>query len=98
MDEGTDKMKQIAGQIQEGAFAYLNRQFRTIASIVVILFVALFLSAWGNWPIAIGRAVAFVLGCFASGYTGYMGMTLAVKGNVRCAHAARTSLADAMRV
>jgi len=98
MDEGTDKMKQIAGQIQEGAFAYLNRQFRTIAVVVVILFVALFLSAWGNWPLAIGRAVAFVLGCFASGYTGYMGMTLAVKGNVRCANAARTSLADAMRI
>ncbi|MEI6499514.1 MAG: sodium-translocating pyrophosphatase, partial [Armatimonadota bacterium] len=98
MDEGTDKMKQIAGQIQEGAFAYLNRQFRTIAVVVVILFVALFLTSWGNWSLAIGRAVAFVLGCFASGYTGYMGMTLAVKGNVRCAHAARTSLANAMRV
>ena len=98
MDEGTEKMKQIAGQIQEGAYAYLNRQFRTIAGVVVILFVALFLSAWGKWDIAIGRAVAFVLGCFCSGYTGYMGMTLAVKGNVRCANAARTSLADAMRV
>ncbi|MGE5531344.1 MAG: sodium/proton-translocating pyrophosphatase, partial [Bacteroidota bacterium] len=98
MDEGTDKMKQIAGQIQEGAFAYLNRQFRTIAVVVVVLFVALFLSAWGDWSIAFGRAVAFILGCFASGYTGYMGMTLAVKGNVRCANAARTSLADSMRV
>ena len=98
MDQGTDKMKQIAGQIQEGAYAYLSRQFRTIAAIVVVLFVALFLSAWGNWYIAFGRAIAFVLGCFASGYTGYMGMTLAVQGNVRCANAARTSLADSMRV
>lgn len=99
MDQGTEKMKQIAGQIQEGAFAYLNRQFRTIAAIVVVLFIALFLSAINaGWPIAIGRAVAFVLGCFASGYTGYMGMTLAVQGNVRCANAARTSLADSMRV
>jgi K(+)-stimulated pyrophosphate-energized sodium pump len=98
MDEGTEKMKQIAGQIQEGAFAYLNRQFRTIAVVVVVLFVALFLSAWGDWSIAFGRAIAFVLGCFASGYTGYMGMTLAVKGNVRCAAAARTSLADSMRI
>ncbi|MEN6548240.1 MAG: sodium-translocating pyrophosphatase [Armatimonadia bacterium] len=98
MDQGTEKMKQIAGQIQEGAYAYLNRQFRTIGVIVVVLFVALFLSAWGNWYIAFGRAIAFVLGCFASGYTGYMGMTLAVQGNVRCANAARTSLADSMRV
>ena len=99
MDEGTDKMKQIAGQIQEGAFAYLNRQFRTIAGVVVVLFIALFVSALNQGlPIAIGRAIAFVLGCFASGYTGYMGMTLAVKGNVRCAHAARTSLANSMRV
>lgn len=98
MDQGTEKMKQIAGQIQEGAYAYLSRQFRTIAAIVVVLFVALFLSAWGNWYIAFGRAIAFVLGCFASGYTGYMGMTLAVQGNVRCANAARTSLADSMRV
>lgn len=97
-DQGTDKMKQIAGQIQEGAYAYLNRQFRTIAMVIVVLFVALLLSAWGNWGIAFGRAIAFVLGCFASGFTGYMGMTLAVQGNVRCAAAARTSLADSMRI
>jgi K(+)-stimulated pyrophosphate-energized sodium pump len=95
---GTDKMKQIAGQIQEGAMAYLSRQFRTIASLVVLLFIALVLSAWGQWDIAIGRGVAFLLGCFASGLTGYMGMTLAVRGNVRCANAARTSLKDAFAV
>jgi len=98
MDAGTEKMQQIAGQIQEGAYAYLNRQFRTIASVIVILFVALLLSAWGNWSIAVGRALAFVLGCFCSGFTGYMGMTLAVQGNVRCAAAARTSLSDSLRI
>jgi K(+)-stimulated pyrophosphate-energized sodium pump len=98
MPEGTDKMKQIAGQIQEGAYAYLNRQFRTIVAVIVVLFVALLLTAWGNWNIALGRSIAFVLGCFCSGFTGYMGMTLAVQGNVRCANAARTSLADSMRV
>lgn len=97
-DQGTDKMRQIAGQIQEGAYAYLNRQFRTIAAVIVVLFFALLISAWGNWSIAFGRAIAFVLGCFASGFTGYMGMTLAVQGNVRCAAAARTSLADSMRI
>ena len=98
MDQGTEKMQQIAAQIQEGAYAYLNRQFKTIAVVIVILFFALLLSAWGNWAIAFGRAIAFVLGCFASGFTGYMGMTLAVQGNVRCAAAARTSLADSMRI
>ncbi|MBU0609660.1 MAG: sodium-translocating pyrophosphatase [Armatimonadetes bacterium] len=98
MDQGTEKMQQIAAQIQEGAYAYLNRQFKTIAVVIVILFFALLLSAWGNWSIAFGRAIAFVLGCFASGFTGYMGMTLAVQGNVRCAAAARTSLADSMRI
>ena len=98
MEQGTDKMRQIAAQIQEGAYAYLNRQFKTIMIVVVVLFFALLLSAWGNWSIAFGRAIAFVLGCFASGFTGYMGMTLAVQGNVRCANAARTSLADSMRI
>jgi K(+)-stimulated pyrophosphate-energized sodium pump len=99
MDQGTEKMKQIAAQIQEGAYAYLNRQFKTIAIVIVVLFFALWLSALGQeWKISLGRAVAFVLGCFASGFTGYMGMTLAVQGNVRCAAAARTSLADSMRI
>ncbi len=98
LEQGTEKMKQIAGQIQEGAMAYLTRQFRTIASLVVLLFVVLVLTAWGDWDIAIGRGVAFLLGCLASGVTGYMGMTLAVRGNVRCAHAARTSLKDAFAV
>jgi len=98
LEQGTEKMKQIAGQIQEGAMAYLTRQFKTIASLVVLLFVVLVLTAWGDWTIGLGRGVAFLLGCLASGLTGYMGMTLAVRGNVRCAHAARTSLRDAFAV
>ena len=98
LPQGTDKMKQIAAQIQEGAMAYLSRQFRTIAFLVVILFAVLVLTAWGQWDIALGRGVAFLLGCIASGVTGYMGMTLAVRGNVRCANAARTSLKDAFGV
>jgi K(+)-stimulated pyrophosphate-energized sodium pump len=95
---GTDKMRQIAGQIQEGAMAYLSRQFRTIVYLVVVLFIALVCTSWGHWDIAIGRGIAFLLGCLASGITGYMGMTLAVRGNVRCANAARTSLKDAFGV
>jgi K(+)-stimulated pyrophosphate-energized sodium pump len=97
-DQGTEKMMEIAAQIQEGAYAYLRRQFRTIAAVTVVIFIALFFSAGGDLSIALGRAVAFLLGCVASGFTGFMGMTLAVQGNVRCAAAARTSLADSMRV
>ena len=96
-DQGTDLMKSISGQIQEGAYAYLNRQFRTIAMMVVILIVLLFLTVIGQPPaIMAGRLIAFLLGAFFSGFTGYMGMTLAVRGNVRCTQAARTSLAEAL--
>ena len=101
-DEGSPKMKEIALAIQEGAWAYLKRQFKTIGLIliplVVIVFVtstaikkpdgteALTLTQAGLW-----RTVAFVLGCLASGLTGYIGMTLATRGNVRTAAAALTN-------
>ena len=98
-DAGTEEMQAVAGLIQEGAFAYLNRQFRTIAVLVVLLFVALFLTGMSKgMDIAVGRSLAFLLGCFASGFTGYMGMTLAVRGNVRTTAAARTSLKDALNI
>ncbi|MCX7599427.1 MAG: sodium-translocating pyrophosphatase [Armatimonadetes bacterium] len=99
MDQGTDEMKRIARLIQDGAYAYLHRQFTTIAWMVVILFIALTLSgATAGWDIGIGRGVAFLLGAFASAFTGWMGMTLAVQGNVRCANAARKSLREALFV
>jgi K(+)-stimulated pyrophosphate-energized sodium pump len=98
-DAGSPKMQEIAKAIQEGAWAYLKRQFRTIAVILIplaaIVFVtstaikkpdgteALGFAAAGTW-----RTVAFVLGCLASGLTGYIGMTLATRGNVRTAAAA----------
>ena len=99
MDEGTEEMKRIARLIQEGAYAYLNRQFKTIAWLVVILFIALTLSGMSvGWDIGIGRGIAFLMGAFASAFTGWMGMTLAVQGNVRCANAARKSLREALWV
>jgi K(+)-stimulated pyrophosphate-energized sodium pump len=99
-DEGTPKMKEIALLIQEGASAYLRRQFKTIAVILVPLAVIVFVTSSeiikpdgrgtalsfgesGTW-----RTLAFVLGCLASGLTGYIGMTLATRGNVRTAAAA----------
>jgi K(+)-stimulated pyrophosphate-energized sodium pump len=98
-DQGTDEMKRIARLIQDGAYAYLNRQFSTIIWMVIILFIALTLSGIGaGLDIGLGRGIAFLLGCFASAFTGWMGMTLAVQGNVRCANAARKSLRDALFV
>ncbi len=98
-DQGTEKMRAVAGQIQEGAHAYLNRQFRTIMVLVVVLGIALFFSGLSeHWSMAVGRAVAFILGCLGSGLTGYVGMTLAVQANVRCTNAARTTLSGALAI
>ena len=101
-DQGTPKMREIAAAIQEGAAAYLKRQFRTIALILVPLAVVVFVTSSAiikpNGSTALSfaqagifRTLAFVLGCFASGLTGYVGMTLATKANVRTAAAALTN-------
>jgi K(+)-stimulated pyrophosphate-energized sodium pump len=100
-DEGTPKMKEIALAIQEGAWAYLKRQFRTIAWILIPVGAIVFFTsvaiekpngeeALSFVSSGIWRTVAFVLGCVASGLTGYIGMTLATRGNVRTAEAARS--------
>ena len=98
-DEGSEKMKEIAKAIQVGALAYLKRQFKTIGIILVPLAVIVFLTSTaiakpdGSEALSFGQAglwrtIAFVLGCLASGLTGYIGMTLATRGNVRTAAAA----------
>ena len=109
-DEGTDKMKEIAGAIQVGALAYLKRQFRTIGMILVPVGAVVFLtsvaidkpeggSALSFVESGLYRTLAFILGCVASGLTGYVGMTLATRGNVRTAAAAkRGSMKDALQV
>ena len=103
-DEGTPKMKEIALAIQEGANAYLKRQFKTIVMILVPLAAIVFITstaimkgegmeateALSFMQAGIWRTVAFILGCAASGFTGYIGMTLATRGNVRTAAAALT--------
>jgi len=109
-DQGTPKMQEIARAIQEGAMAYLRRQFRTIAVILVPLAVVVFLTATavlrpdGSEALSfaesgIYRTLAFLAGCFLSGLTGFIGMGLAVRGNVRTAAAARNgSLPAALKV
>jgi K(+)-stimulated pyrophosphate-energized sodium pump len=96
--EGTAKMRQIAGAIQLGSRAYLNRQFRTVGVFLGLLAVALFFvlpvpenAEASDLSIRLGRSVAFVMGAGFSAVTGFAGMWLAVRGNVRVANAARES-------
>ncbi|MGZ8726222.1 MAG: sodium-translocating pyrophosphatase [Aeromicrobium sp.] len=86
-DDGTEKMKDIARAVQEGAAAYLTRQFKTLAIFVVLAFGLLFLLP-GDAEIRIGRSVFFLLGALFSAAIGYSGMWLAVRANVRVAAAA----------
>ncbi len=109
-DQGTPKMIEIASAIQEGAMAYLRRQFKTIAIILVPLAVIVFATATSVYKpgtevglgfVASGifRTICFVAGCVMSGLTGFIGMGLAVRGNVRTAAAAKSgSLPAALKV
>ncbi|MBI1250153.1 MAG: sodium-translocating pyrophosphatase [Alphaproteobacteria bacterium] len=89
---GTDRMKEIAAAIQEGARAYLNRQYTTIAWVGVGITILLFVLFWGSWQIPLG----FVIGAVLSGAAGYIGMNVSVQANVRTTEAARTSLAGGL--
>jgi len=86
--DGTPKMREIAEAIQEGAVAFLSRQFRTLSYFVAIVFVLLF-ALPGITEIRIGRSIFFLVGAAFSALVGYNGMWLAVRANVRVADAAR---------
>lgn len=92
-DEGTAKMQEIAAAVQEGAAAYLSRQFKTLSVFVAIVFVLLF-ALPGETDIKIGRSVFFLVGAGFSALVGYNGMWLAVRANVRVAEAARKKSAE----
>ncbi|HET7328660.1 MAG TPA: sodium-translocating pyrophosphatase [Nocardioidaceae bacterium] len=96
--EGTENMQTIGRAVQEGASAYLGRQFRTLAVFVVIAFALLFVLP-GEANVRIGRSIFFLFGAGFSAAIGYFGMWLAVRANVRVAAAAQTEGRDpAMRI
>ena len=86
---GTARMQEIAAAVQEGASAYLSRQFRTLSIFAVLVFFVLFLLPAETTSERIGRSLFFLVGAVFSAATGYFGMWLAVRGNVRVAAAAR---------
>jgi K(+)-stimulated pyrophosphate-energized sodium pump len=89
--EGTDNMKNIAQAVQEGANAYLTRQFRTLVIFAGIAFFALLLLPADDTTVRIFRSVFFLLGAAFSAAVGYLGMNLAVRANLRVAAAANTT-------
>jgi K(+)-stimulated pyrophosphate-energized sodium pump len=92
LDAGTKRMRAIATAIREGATAYLNRQYRTIAIIAVLLAAVIAVT------ISIQTMIGFLVGAVMSAGAGYLGMNISVRTNVRCASAARDGLQKALRV
>ena len=106
---GNEKMQKIAKAIRDGGNAYLKRQFKTILLLIVVL--AAFIFATGyfgyrppneynnpNWLIGLGRALGFLLGAGFSALVGYIGMNMAMQGNIRVAEASRHSFIDALKI
>ncbi len=97
-DEGTARMREVGQAIRQGANAYLGRQFRAILLLVFLLTGLIWATTEGAEQVAIGRAAAFLAGAAFSWLVGYVGMSLAVRGNLRVAAAARTSYGGALQL
>src|SRR3954465_12051870 len=91
-DAGNARMQEISGAVQLGASAYLNRQYRTIAIVGVIILVIL------GVTLGLRVAVGYLVGALLSGAAGYVGMNVSVRSNVRTAQAARSGLAAGLDI
>lgn len=91
-DAGSEHMQKISKAIQEGAKAYLNRQYSVISIVGIVLFVIL------SWKLSILVGIGFAIGAILSGAAGYIGMNISVRGNVRCAQAAKDGVKPALAI
>ncbi len=91
---GNERMQEIAAAIQEGARAYLNRQYSTIGMVGIGVLIVLGVVFWPVWQIPVG----FVIGAVLSGVAGFVGMNVSVQANVRTAEASRNSLAEGLKM
>ncbi len=97
-DEGTQRMKDIAKAIQEGAYAFLTREYKYIAIVAIVIFAILWALGSVSSHFGLLTALGYLLGAFLSGLAGFIGMVVSVKSNVRTANIAKEGLKKALRL